>query len=124
MGNFWLKFRVWAKVVVFALAVLYVLLFIYNNTGKGYVELWFWFGTEPPIPPLLLVVVTFLAGALAAILLRTTLKTLAQIRELRRRAHAERADRALAEKQEQERKAAMLRTRSLSESDESIGPGT
>jgi uncharacterized integral membrane protein len=111
MGNVWLKIKIWTKIVIFLLVVVYLLCFLLMNWKREAVELWFFYNTRPQLHPLIWVLITFLAGALTAILLRTTLTTIRQISELRRRQHEERAERALAEKEEQERKAAMLQNR-------------
>jgi uncharacterized integral membrane protein len=103
----WLKIKVWTKVVLFVLVFLYVLIFIYMNSDKT-ASFWYWPKREPQWPVLFLVLGSFLAGVLITILLRTTFKTLQQIRDLQARTRAERLQR---EVESMKNKAAMLRTK-------------
>src|SRR5687768_16057695 len=107
MGDFWLKLKIWTKAVLFALIVLYALLFFYNNAGKQ-VTLWYSFNREYPISVLLLVFLTFVIGVIGTLLVRTTLKTVRQIRDVRVRDRAVRLEREVAD---MKAKAAMLQTR-------------
>ena len=108
MGSLWLKFKVWTKLVLFALLTVYVLTFIWKNINP-HVDLWVWY-FRPPInlSVLLLALVSFLIGVMGTILSRTTIKTLRQIRQIQERSRAERRDREL---DEMKAKAAMLRSR-------------
>lgn len=108
MGGVWLKFKVWAKVTLFAVLFVYVLAFIFKNI-EPQVDLWVWF-FKPPInlSVLLLALVSFLIGVLGTILSRTTFKTIRQLRSLRERTRAERLEREVADMRT---KAAMLRSR-------------
>jgi len=122
MGNLWLKIKVWTKVIAFALVLIYVVLFIINNS-ENQATLWFWFGRgkEVTTSVLKLVAITFFIGVLVAVLTRTTLRTIRQIQDLRGRQAAERREREL-ERQDRklsdmETKASMLRSRP-----ESAGP--
>lgn len=103
----WLKIKVWTKVVLFALVILYALLFIAKNSERP-VNPWFWFGREPQTSVLVLGVSAFLTGVVVTILLRTTFKTVKQIRELQSRS---RADKLQREVEMMKTKASMLRTR-------------
>jgi uncharacterized integral membrane protein len=103
----WLKIKVWTKVVLFALVALYAAIFLLKNTGRP-VQFWYWFGYAPELPVLLLVLGAFLTGVIVTILLRTTFKTIRQVRELQARS---RADRLHREVEQMKTKAAMLRTR-------------
>jgi hypothetical protein len=107
MGNFWLKIKVWSKGIIFALIALYSLAFLLFNMGQPPVTVWFWYRTNLTISPLLLVFATFLLGAIAAILFRTTLTTIRQVRELRSRNRIDRLER---EHAEMKAKASRLRT--------------
>ena len=103
----WLKIKVWTKVVLFAVLLLYLVIFIYMNSDKS-ASFWYWPKREPQWPVLFLVLGAFLTGVAVTILLRTTFKTLRQIRELQARSRAERLQREVGE---MKTKAAMLRTR-------------
>lgn len=118
MNNVWLKIKVWTKVVVFALVLLYVLLFVVNNSKD--VTLWFWFGggSEVKTSILKLVLVTFFLGVLVALMTRTILATVRQLRDLQARQRAERAERELAD---MKAKASLLRPRE--EEGKKVGSG-
>jgi uncharacterized integral membrane protein len=116
MGNLWLKIKVWTKVIAFALVLIYVTLFIINNS-ENQARLWFWFGRgkEVTTSVLKLVAITFFVGILVAVLTRTTLRTIRQIQDLRGRQAAAQKERELERRGKQlndmETKAAMLRPR-------------
>ena len=103
----WLKIKVWTKVAIASALGLYALLFIYNNSGQP-VQFWWWFNHTQPASVFTLSTLAFLAGAIAAVLVRTTWKTWTQIRELQKRARQQRVERELADIKS---KAGMLRTR-------------
>ena len=107
MNNLWLKIRVWTKVVVFVALLSYALFFVINNNRPT--MLWVWFFRDPLNTSLLLVViVSFGFGVLGTILVRTTIKTVRQIRDLRQRTRTDRLERELAH---QRVRASMLRAR-------------
>lgn len=103
----WLKIKVWTKVTLFALLFLYVLVFIIANSEMT-AKFWYWPGREPELPVLILVLCAFLTGVVGTVLLRTTFKTLRQVREMHARSRAERLER---EVNAMRNKAAMLRTK-------------
>jgi uncharacterized integral membrane protein len=103
----WLKIKVWTKVTLFGVLALYAAIFLLKNTGRD-VEFWYWFGRAPQLPVLLLVVGAFAAGIVLTVLLRTTFKTIRQIRELQARSRNEKLQR---EVRDMQTKAAALRTR-------------
>ena len=103
----WLKIKVWTKVIIASMLVLYALLFVYNNSGKQ-VDFWWWFGKPTTASVFTLSCVAFLSGVVGAILVRTTWKTYTQVRELQRRSRAQKLERDFAEMKS---KAGMLKTR-------------
>ena len=103
----WLKIKVWTKVTLFAILFLYVLVFIIANSEMT-AKFWYWPKREPELPVLILVLCAFLTGVVGTVLLRTTFKTLRQIREMQARSRAERLQR---EVNAMRTKAAMLRTK-------------
>lgn len=107
MSNLWLKFRIWTKVIAFVTLLVYALIFIYKNSETR-VRLWFFYNTAPDLSVLVLVSCAFLVGVLAAILVRTTVRTIRQIRDLRERSRSDRLEREVADMQT---KAAKLRSR-------------
>lgn len=107
MGDFWLKIKIWTKVILFALIALYALAFFFNNAGTD-VKLWFFVNREYTVSVLLLVFLTFVIGVIGTLLVRTTLKTVRQIRDMRVRDRAVRLEREVAD---MKTKAAMLQTR-------------
>src|SRR5687768_11059324 len=108
MGGIWLKIKIWTKVILFALIALYALMFFFKNSGES-VTLWFFFNRQYTISVLLLVFLTFLIGVIGTLLVRTTLRTISQIREVRVGERAVRLEREVAD---MKAKAAMLQTRS------------
>src|SRR5205085_1197388 len=85
------------------------LTFVLKNSEQT-ADVWFWF-LKPryQVRMLYLVFFTFLAGIIAAILIRTIFATVRQIRELRTRTRTERLEREMADMRA---KAARLQTRS------------
>ena len=108
MANLWLKIRIWTKIIVVTAIVLYVILFTYKN-AQFRVELWYWFNHKPETNLLLVVLCTFLAGVIATLVARTTLKTIHQVQELQDRARTQKMGRDMADIRA---KAAMLQTKS------------
>ncbi|MGH7179270.1 MAG: hypothetical protein ACREJC_17970, partial [Tepidisphaeraceae bacterium] len=106
-SNVWLKIKIWTKSVVIGALVVYALLFILNNSGQS-VKFWYWFRHEYETSMLVLVLLTFAAGIVGTLLVRTVLTTMRQIRESRARTKTVRMERDLAEMKS---KAAMLQTR-------------
>src|SRR5690348_5044085 len=107
MQNLWQNIKLWTKLILTAAVLLYVLLFVYNNTGTD-VRLWWWFGHEPQASVFLLTIGAFFVGVIATILIRTLWKTLRQIRNMKDRSRTGRLEREMAEMKS---KAAMLQTR-------------
>jgi uncharacterized integral membrane protein len=105
----WLKIKVWTKVILFGLVLLYALIFVFNNSSTQ-ARLWYWFGHDEERSVLFLVLGSFLAGVVITILVRTTFKTLGQIRDLQSRGRADKLAREVAEMKS---KAAALRTRDI-----------
>jgi hypothetical protein len=122
MSNLWLKIKVWTKLIVLALALIYVAFFIMKNSEKQ-ATLWFWFGRGNDVTTsvLKLVAITFFIGILVAVLTRTTLRTIRQIQDLRGRQAAERRERELGRRDKKlseiESKASMLRARPAGSAD-------
>jgi hypothetical protein len=107
MGNLWLRIKVWSKVTLFALLLIYVSAFVYENSGTE-VRLWVWRHKEPQTGILLLLLYTFLAAVIVTILVRTTVRTLWQIRQIKHRSRTERLEKEVADMRS---KAAMLRSK-------------
>jgi uncharacterized integral membrane protein len=99
----WLRIKVWTRIIVFSVLLIYILIFVGKNSGKG-VEFWYWYDATLKSSLLLFTFITFIAGAVVAMLLRTIFKTASQVREVQRLT----AQRELAE---MKAKAAMLQTR-------------
>ena len=107
MSSLWLKIWIWIKISVFGLLALYVLVFVIKNNDND-ARFWFWWNREYQLPVLLLAFASFVGGIVAAVLVRTTVKTIRQISEVRRRSKSERLEREVADMRT---KAAMLKTR-------------
>jgi uncharacterized integral membrane protein len=112
----WLKFKIWTKTIVFGALILYGLLFILNNSGQS-VKFWYWFRREYETSMLVLILITFLAGVIGTLLVRTTITTIRQIRESRVKSRTARLEREVAEMKS---KAAMLQTKQPSSSGPSM----
>ena|SRR5579884_1045031 len=107
MGSLWLRIKIWIKVTLFVAVLVYVIFFVAENSATK-VRTWFWFSHKPETTVLKLVLIAFAAGAVCAILVRTTFVTIRQIRELQERTRASRLDREMADMRT---KAAMLRAK-------------
>jgi uncharacterized membrane protein YciS (DUF1049 family) len=107
VGNLWLRIKVSTKLTIVLAVVVYAGLFVFQNSARK-VTMWYWLGREPETSVLVLVLCAFLLGVLVAILFRTTMKTVRQLRHLAERTRAQRLEREVAE---MKTKAAMLRSR-------------
>lgn len=97
MNNVWLKIKVWTKTTLVAVAGIYALLFILNNSGQA-VKFWYLpFKDTIETPMLVLIGLTFIAGILSTLIVRTTFTTLRQIRELKARNRIDKLERSNAE---------------------------
>lgn len=108
MGNLWLKIKVWTKGITAGLVTIYAFLFMYNNSDTA--NVWWWFNRRFQSSTLVLIVIAFLAGVLATILVRTMFTTIRQIRSLSDRSRSQRIERELADMKE---KAARLQTKPM-----------
>jgi uncharacterized integral membrane protein len=107
MGNFWLKVKIWTKTTLFAVVVIYSLLFIYNNSGEQ-VHFWWWFGHNYEHEKLTFGFTAFVGGIILTILVRTTYATMSQVRDLQSRSRNQRIERDV---QDMKEKAGRLQTR-------------
>lgn len=105
MGNLWLKIRVWTKITVFFLLLLYVLFFVYENNAKK-VAFWYFPSREAQTSVLMLAFYAFAGGVIGFLLVRTTFNTVRQFRGLREKTLSERREREMADMRAKE---AMLR---------------
>lgn len=105
MSNLWLKIRIWSKIALVAVVVIYSIIFIYFNAGK-HIDVWLWGKYEASL--LGLMFFTFLFGVLITVAVRTTFRTVRQVKELKARSLAERRERETAEMKE---KVARLQTK-------------
>ena len=106
MNNLWLKIKIWTKGILAALVLLYLLIFIIQNNQE--VTFWWWRHCEIKASSLLLLFIAFLAGVITTILLRTILRTIKQINEVRHRSRSDRMERDL---NEMKQKASRLQTK-------------
>src|SRR5262245_34811675 len=111
MRNLWLKIKIWSKGIVGLIVVLYALFFAYNNSDQTTV--WLWFGHSPTQSKLLLLAIAFFAGVICTILVRTTIRTVRQIRELQSKSRTDRIERELADMKQ---KASRLQTKPVASS--------
>ena len=94
MSNLWLKIKIWTKITLFALLLILGLIFVVKNWGEP-VRVWLFGDHQTTL--LLAIFYTCLASVCGTLLVRTTLTTLRQIRNLRQRAETERRQRELAD---------------------------
>lgn len=107
MSNLWLKFKIWTKVIVGLLVLIYILAFcIRNHSNPANVWIFPWHDVQTTV--LYVAGISFLVGALVATLLRTIFRTARQIRELKERNRSVKLERAV---QDMHAKAAMLRAK-------------
>ncbi len=64
MSDTWLKIKAWTKGILFGAVVVYVVLFVFKNSGAR-VRFWWWFGYSRQIDALFLALVSFAAGGCA-----------------------------------------------------------
>ncbi len=90
-----LKIRIWTKVILLALVLIYVAAFVIANRGQA-LDLWL-FPTVSfeGLNALLALLGTFVLGAIAALLVRTIFTTIRQIRESRQRSRAQKLEREI-----------------------------
>jgi H+/Cl- antiporter ClcA len=107
MGNLWLKIKIWFKVALVAILVIYIILFTYNNASEK-THFWYWFHHAPETTLLFLVLCAFFAGVVSSLLIRTTFRTVRQIQEMQQRSRTQRLGREI---DDIKTKAAMLQTK-------------
>jgi uncharacterized integral membrane protein len=96
MSDLWLKIKVWSKIGIFALVTLYLLLFIFSNSGEV-VNVWVWFGPKTHPTLLELIIYLLLAGAMTTLLARMAISTVRQIKDMRYRNEAAQLSKDLAD---------------------------
>ena len=107
MANLWLKIKIWTKVILFGLVFLYILLFVLFNQGTR-ADVWVSPRKTIESTTLLVSLFAFVAGMIVIVLIRTTLVTARQVRELKERSRSAKLERAV---QDMQNKAAMLRAK-------------
>jgi uncharacterized integral membrane protein len=112
MDSLWLKIKVWTKVTVFAILLIAILVFVFQNVNKP-VTVWLWNDIQTTL--LKVLVFTVLISVIFTIMLGTTFRTLRQIKEIRARSRAERLEQEVAD---MKLKASMLQTKMSSSADE------
>ncbi|HZK81515.1 MAG TPA: hypothetical protein VFC46_10620 [Humisphaera sp.] len=111
MGKLWMKIWIWIKVIVFACLAIYALAFIhYNHETTS--NFWYWWGPQGITTSLELAFFSFLAGVIATLLVRTTIKTIRQIRDVQDRNRHEKMQRDV---EDMKAKAGMLRAKPADE---------
>jgi flagellar biosynthesis/type III secretory pathway M-ring protein FliF/YscJ len=107
MGNFWLKLKIWTKLIL-VLSWSFTWCFLPRRTRRRRPSSGSSSATtrRAKVPVLQLVLIAFASGVVVTILARTTLRTISQIKELKTRQAAEKRDREI---EELKAKAGMLR---------------
>ena len=101
-----LKIRIWAKITVLAVVVIYSLLFMLLNSED--VNLWLFPGTRVKTSLLVAILGSFVLGALLAVLVRMAITTVRQMRVAGERRRAEQLEREIGDMRA---KTATLQTR-------------
>jgi len=109
MQNVWLKFKVWTKITIYSLLVLYIICFTLLNANKP-VKIWFWYNQEPETTVVRVILVTLLAGVAGTLLTGTVVRTIRQIRQLKSRTKTDQIERDVAHLKS---RAGMLQTKPL-----------
>ncbi|MBC7785420.1 MAG: hypothetical protein H7144_16425 [Burkholderiales bacterium] len=84
--NFWLKLKVWTKLIFLVLLVIYIAMFTIFNSGKP-TEIWLHPFTDGKLQSsvLMLALGAFAFGVIAALLTRTIVRTVSQMRHIQRK---------------------------------------
>ena len=107
MGKFWMKIWIWIKIIIFASLAIYVLAFAYFN-HEYESNFWVWPHKTIITSSLILAFWAFITGVVATLLIRTSFKTLRQIRDLQDRNRHEKMHRDV---EDIKAKAGMLRSK-------------
>lgn len=109
MENLWLKIKIWTKIILFSIVVIYLALFIFKNADQE-LTIWVW-----PYPykefrttALQLIPAMLLAGVFGTLVIRMAFRAFKQIGELKKRNAAARMQKDMADIRA---KAAMLQTK-------------
>ena len=95
LSDAFLKLRIWLKIAVLALVLIYFLLFLYFNSQQT--TLWLFPGTRFETNVIVALLGAFLLGSLLTLLLRMLYTTLTQIRTSQQRTRAARLEREIDE---------------------------
>jgi Trk-type K+ transport system membrane component len=106
MENLWLKIKIWTKILLFSIVVIYLGIFIYNNSDQP-LTIWVWFGKEFRTSALEMIPAMLLAGVFGTVVVRMAFRAVKQIRELKQRNASARMQKDMADIKA---KAAMLHT--------------
>jgi len=82
MSESFKKTKIWTKLILLGLVILYVLIFVIENYSRS-VNVWLW--NVHTMSVLELLVIMFLIGVVATLLARPTYRTICQISELRKK---------------------------------------
>lgn len=109
MKDLWLKIKIWTKLLALGFLVVYAFLLYWKNAGgAANVDFWYWFNCRWTTTPLSLVLASFLAGAILALLARTFFVTIRQLKQAREAAKTAQMQKDLAD---MKAKAGMLQTK-------------
>src|SRR5262245_25740616 len=97
MNELWIQIKFWIKTTLISVAVIYAGLFVYNNSGEDRtVQFWWWIGHEPKTSVFFLALMSFIAGSIVTLLVRTTFATMKQYKKAKvARLQKEREDQLL-----------------------------
>jgi hypothetical protein len=107
MENIWLKIKIWTKIILFSIVVVYLLLFIFKNSDQE-LTIWWWFGHDIKTSALELIPCVLLGGVIGTVVVRMAFRAITQIRDLKQRNATARLNRDM---EDIRNKAAMLQTK-------------
>jgi len=81
MSTLWPKIKIWTRIVLVALLLLYLIAFLAKNSGKT-VNVWYWYNSHLQSSLLLFGFATFIVGFVAALLVTMTVRTVSHLRQL------------------------------------------
>jgi hypothetical protein len=88
MENLWLKIKIWTKISILTIVVVYFALFLFRN-GDQPVNIWFMFGHDPlRTSALTVIALAFLAGIIGTVVFRMAYRAIRQIKDLRAKSAA------------------------------------
>jgi hypothetical protein len=108
MENLWLKIKIWTKISIVSIVLVYLILFLFRN-GDQPVTIWYMFRYEPfRTSALTVIVLAFFAGVVGTLIFRMAYRAIRQIKDLRAKSATAKMSKDV---QDLKAKAGMLQTK-------------